>query len=133
VILFLIAAFLLGSPALAQETSSDQARLAAAQAAFDAGYWEDASKLAHGPAHQSPELDLLAGLALARLEKWTEAKLAFEAGARKAPHDPRFFVELGGLAYKLKDFRTAKHDLRAALGLHRKRPVRTNGIRWTLA
>ncbi|HEX4546074.1 MAG TPA: tetratricopeptide repeat protein [Candidatus Acidoferrum sp.] len=118
VILFLIAAFLLGSPALAQETSSDEARLAAAERAFDAGRSDDATRLARGPANQSAELDFLEGLALARLEKWTEAKLAFEAGAKKAPHDPRFFVELGGIAYKRKDFRTAKRYLHAALRWH---------------
>jgi tetratricopeptide (TPR) repeat protein len=116
-IFFLMAAFFLGIPAIAQENSSDQARLAAAQKAFDAGHWEDASKLALGPGAQSPDFDLLAGLSLARLEKWSEAKQAFEAGARKAPGDPRFFVELAGVAYKQKDFRTAKRYLHAALRL----------------
>ncbi|HET8921495.1 MAG TPA: hypothetical protein VFN26_00715 [Candidatus Acidoferrum sp.] len=121
-ILFLFAVLLLGSPGLAQETFSDAARLAAAQEAFDAGRWEDASNLAHGPANQSPELDLLAGLALARLEKWMEAKLAFGAGARKAPNDPRFLVELAGIAYKRRDFGAAKRYLHAALRLHPQDP-----------
>jgi tetratricopeptide (TPR) repeat protein len=85
--------------------------------AFDAGRWEEAAKPAQGPADQSADLDFLAGLALARLEKWDEAKAAFEAGARKAPRDPRFLVELAGIAYKQKDFRTAKNKLHAALRL----------------
>ncbi|HET9994051.1 MAG TPA: hypothetical protein VFQ18_01475 [Candidatus Acidoferrum sp.] len=114
-IFFLIAAFFLGTPARAQQTSTDQARLAAAQEAFDARRWEDASKLALGPATQSPDFDFLAGLSLARLQKWSEAKQALEAGARKAPKDPRFFVELAGVAYKQKDFRTAKGYLLKAL------------------
>src|SRR5258708_39739889 len=115
VIFFLIAVLALGLPAFAQGPATDQARLSAAQSAFDAGHWEEAAKLASGPADQLPELDLLAGLAFARLEKWDEAKLAFEAGVRKAPGDSRFLVELAGIAYKQKDFRTAKSHLHAAL------------------
>jgi tetratricopeptide (TPR) repeat protein len=112
----LIVVLLLGSPAYAQNKSSDDlARLTAAQKAFDAGHWQEAANLARGPAEQSPELDFLSGLALARLEKWSEAKLAFEAGSRKAPNDSRFLVELAGIAYKQNDFRTAKDRLHAAL------------------
>jgi len=118
VILSLVAVLALGLPAPAQDIASDQARLPAAQSAFDAGHWEEAAKLARGPGGQSPELDLLAGLALARLEKWAEAKNAFDAGFRKAPGDARFLVELAGIAYKQKDFRTAKQNLRAGLRLN---------------
>src|SRR5260370_42533642 len=85
-VIFVLVVFLaLSSPAFAQDAASDQARLPAAQSAFDAGHWEEAAKLARGPADQSPDFDFLAGLALARLERWDEAKLAFDAGARKAP------------------------------------------------
>ena len=115
---FLVAVLILGSPLFPQSRSSEQARLTAAQIAFDAGHWDEAAALARGTADQSPELDFLAGLALARLEKWSEAKLAFEAGLGKAPKDPRFFVELAGTAYRQKDFRTAKERLRKALDLN---------------
>lgn len=115
---FLVTVLMLGSPALPQNHSPEQARLTAAQSAFDAGHWDEVAILARGPADQSPELDFLAGLALARMEKWSESKRAFEAGLRKAPKDPRFLVELAGTTYKLKDFRTAKQRLREALGLN---------------
>ncbi len=118
VILFLGAVLALGFPAFAQDSASDQARLPAAQSAFDAGHWEEAAKLAQGPAGQSPDFDFLAGLALARLEKWEEAKLAFDTGFRKQPGDSRFLVELAGVAYKQKDFRTAKKHLHGALTLN---------------
>ena len=118
VIFLLIAVLMLGSPAFAQDHPSDQARLTAAQNAFDAGHWNEAIGLAKGPADQSPEFDFLEGLALARVEKWPEAKLAFDSGLRKAPNDPRFLVELAGIAYKQKDFRTAKDQLHAALRLN---------------
>ena len=118
VILCLASVLALGLSAFAQDLASDQVRLPAAQSEFDAGHWEEAAKLARGPSDQSPELDFLAGLALARLEKWDEAKVAFDAGFRKAPGDPRFLVELAGIAYKQKDFRNAKRNLHAALRLH---------------
>src|SRR5260370_41524049 len=118
VIFFLGVVLALGFPAFAQEPASDQARLPAAQTAFDAGHWEEAANLARGPADQSPDLDFLGGLALAHLEKWQEAKLAFDAGFRKSPGDSRFLVELAGIAYKQKDFRTAKTHLHAALKLN---------------
>jgi len=118
VILFLVVFLALGSRAFAQDLPSDQNRFPAAQRAFDSGHWEEAAKLARGPADQSPEFDLLAGLALARLEKWDQAKLAFNMGFRKAPGDSRFLVELAGIAYKQKDFRSAKNYLHAALRLN---------------
>lgn len=109
---------IVAAPAFAQDHPSDAARMAAAQSAFDATHWEEAARLARGPANQPPELDLLNGLALARLEKWDEASLAFEAGARKSPRDSRFPVELAGVAYKQKDFRTARSHLQRALFLN---------------
>jgi tetratricopeptide (TPR) repeat protein len=117
-ILFLVAVLALGVSAFAQDITSDQTRLPAAQSEFDAGHWEEAAKLARGPTNQAPELDFLAGLALSRLERWDEAKVSFDAGFRKAPGDTRFLVELAGIAYKQKDFRTAKQHLHAALRLN---------------
>src|SRR5256714_13683116 len=114
VIRFLAAVLIPCSPVFPQ---SPAARQKAAQRALDAGDWAEAATLARGPADQSPELDFLAGLALASMEKWSESKLAFEAGFRKAPKDPRFLVELAGIAYKQKDFEAAKERLREALGL----------------
>ncbi len=118
VIFLLIAVFTLGSSAFAQDHSPRQARLVEAQNAFDAGRWDEALRLAQGPADQSPDLDFVAGLALARMERWSEARMAFEAGLRKAPNDSRFRLELAGIAYKQKDFRTAKDNLHAALRLN---------------
>ena len=115
VIFTLLAVLTLGSSAFAQD---HQARLGEAQNAFDAGRWDEALRLAQGPADQSPDLDFVAGLALARMEKWSAARLAFEAGVQKAPNDSRFRVELAGIAYKQKDFRTAKDNLHRALRLN---------------
>lgn len=99
----------------AQEPTSDSSRLAAANAALAKAQWDEAAKLAHGPPNQSPDLDFVEGLALARLERWDEARSAFEAGRRKSPQDSRFLVELAGVAYKQKNFSAAKRDLHAVL------------------
>jgi cytochrome c-type biogenesis protein CcmH/NrfG len=101
----------------AQERDPDAARLASAQQALDAERWEEAARLASGPAQQSAEFDFIQGLALARLERWSDARAAFEAGQRKEPSDPRFHTELAGVAYKQKNFSQAKRELRAALKL----------------
>lgn len=110
--------FLISLPGFAQSADSGENRLAAAQKAFDAGHWEEAATLSNGPADQSPDFDYVRGLALSRMEKWDEAKLAFESGERKAPRDARFPVELAGVAYKQKNFALAKKELRAALRLN---------------
>ncbi|HEY6944022.1 MAG TPA: hypothetical protein VI431_02700 [Candidatus Acidoferrum sp.] len=110
--------FFLAIPGFGQDHNFEQARLAAAQSAFDAGHWDEAARLAQGPVDQSSEFDFLRGMAMSRLEKWDEAKLAFETGARKSPRDSRFPVELAGIAYKQKSFRFAKKDLQTALRLN---------------
>jgi len=114
-LLFLLIA--LGSPASAQQTPSDASRLAAAQKAFDSEQWEEAARLSQGPENQSTELDFLRGLALARQQQWNESRQSFAAGHLKNPGDPRFLVELAGVAYKQKDFSAAEQNLRAALRL----------------
>jgi hypothetical protein len=101
----------------AQEFPSEAARLAAAQKAFDAGQYEDAARLAHPSGNQSADLDFLAGLSLAKLQRWNDARAAFASGHRAAPREARFLVELAGVDYKRKDMNAAKRELRAALKL----------------
>jgi tetratricopeptide (TPR) repeat protein len=103
--------------AAAQEIPSEAERLSSAQSALDAGKWQEAAKLAQGPGGQSPDLDFVRGLALAKLQQWNEARLALEAGHAKVPREPRFLIELAGIDYKQKTFSSAKRHLRAALRL----------------
>lgn len=117
-LILLLVLLALGSPAFAQQTPSDASRLAAAQKAFDSERWEEAAKLSQGPESQPAELDFLRGLALARQQQWIESREAFAAGHAKNPSDPRFLVELAGVAYKQKDLVTAETNLRAALRLN---------------
>jgi tetratricopeptide (TPR) repeat protein len=113
ILLFLLLA--LSSPVFAQ--LSDDARLLAAQKAFDSGQWEEAAKLSQGSQGQPAELDFLRGLALARKQQWNESRQAFATGHLKSPKDPRFLVELAGIDYKQNDFSAAKRGLRVALRL----------------
>ena len=93
----------------------DSGRIASVQRLCDAKKWEEAAREAKGPEDQSPELDYLAGMSLARLERWAEARDAFSRGYRKAPWDKRFLIERAGAEYRLHEIKLAKKDLEAAL------------------
>jgi tetratricopeptide (TPR) repeat protein len=66
---------------------------------------------------QSPETNYYLGMALSRLNRWREARKAFETGMRLAPQDKRFPLELAGVAYKEGNFRESKAHLSLALRL----------------
>ena len=76
--------------------------------------WEEAAREAQGPPEQCAEFDYYAGMSLARLGRWNDAREAFSAGARKSPGDARFLTERAGAEYKLEHFGAAKRDLRRA-------------------
>jgi len=116
-LIFLFLGLTLGWPTFGQQNPPDAARLNAAQKAFDSGRWDEATELSQGPENQGAELDFLHGLALAKQEHWDESRLAFVAGHRKSPNDPRFLVELAGIDYKQNNYSSAKRNLRAALQL----------------
>jgi hypothetical protein len=97
--------------------ADDGQRLEVVKKLYSEQKWEEVARETRGPAEQSAELDYYAGMALARLERWSEARDAFSAGARKAHADVRFLTERAGAEYKLGDYSTAKNDLREALRL----------------
>jgi tetratricopeptide (TPR) repeat protein len=55
------------------------------------------------------------GMALARQERWDEAKSEFELGRDQYPQDRRFTLELAGIAFKQQRYSDAKRNLRHAL------------------
>src|SRR5260370_33016067 len=79
--------------------------------------WEDIALLLGPLQSRSADLNFYYGTALARLEHWREAESAFQAGLRLAPHDPRFPIELAGVAFKQKHYPHATRLLRQALKL----------------
>ncbi|MGA9061881.1 MAG: tetratricopeptide repeat protein, partial [Terracidiphilus sp.] len=102
-----------------------RAQLAAPQAPSDqvlqklAGEqrWNDIVLLLEPVAPRTASMDFYLGIALGRLGRWNDAEIALEAGRRLAPHDPRFPVELAGIAFKQKDYPRAIRLLRQALRL----------------
>ena len=60
------------------------------------------------------------GAALARLGRWADAERVFDSGAKLAPHDPRFPVELAGIAFTHKQYAEAAQLLRRAVRLSPK-------------
>lgn len=84
---------------------------------YDRGDWEGVVRTAPAGPGASADADFYRGLALAKLQRWNEARAAFAVGEGKKPRDERLPVELAGVAYEQKDFRTAERQLRRALRL----------------
>ena len=78
--------------------------------------WQDIANL-HPALGISADTDFEYGIALARLERWEDAKGAFLSGLRLSPRDPRFMVELAGVAFKQTNYAAAENWLQRALRL----------------
>jgi tetratricopeptide (TPR) repeat protein len=85
---------------------------------YESGNWDEVVRAVAQSPEEPADLLLYRGLALAHLQRWEEAKAALEAGRAKAPGDPRFLIELAGIAYREKRFAVAKEDLRRALAMN---------------
>lgn len=101
----------------AQRTPSQPFSDQEMQQLADAQHWDQLVNLLQPVATRTVDQDFLYGIALAHLGRLTEAQSALEAGRRLAPSDPRFPVELAGIAFKRKNYIQATRDLRKALRL----------------
>ena len=95
-----LAVSLLLSVAFEIAAADDEQRLQAVKQLYEQKKWEEALHEARGPARQPAEFDFYAGMALAHLERWNDARNAFSTGFSKTPHDPRFLIERAGAEYK---------------------------------
>jgi tetratricopeptide (TPR) repeat protein len=95
---------------------SDQA-VGSVRHLYEGGKWAETVEVWRVLPVSPPALDYYAGMALARLGRFDEARKALELGRRKDPADKRFSIELAGLAYQRRDFAAAKTDLKRALRL----------------
>jgi tetratricopeptide (TPR) repeat protein len=103
-------------PALSAESQSVALDVGHIEQLFQQERWQEiVNAVAH--AGESADINFYYGTALARLERWPEATAAFRAGLRVAPHDPRFPIELAGVAFKQKKYAEAEGWLRRALRL----------------
>jgi tetratricopeptide (TPR) repeat protein len=85
----------------------------------DAQRWNDIVLRLEPVPQRSADLDYYFGIALAQLGRLQEARNALQAGCRLAPTDPRFPVELAGIAFKQKKYPHTIHFLRRAIRLTR--------------
>lgn len=69
-------------------------------------------------AGQSADDALRRGIELARSQQWAEARTVLLAGSHRYPRDPRFPVEMGGVAFRQKQPAEAARWLRRALRLN---------------
>lgn len=103
-------------PAAAQAISPSDAESAIKQL-FEADRWQDVVRLAQRMPARSADTEFYYGTALARLERWNQARQAFLAGQRLRPVDKRFPLELAGVAFKQRNYPGAARQLRRALKL----------------
>ena len=83
----------------------------------DAQRWSDIVHLLEPLHSRSADIDFYYGSALAHLERWSDAERALQAGRRLAPADPRFPIELAGIAFRQKNYPGAARRLRQAIKL----------------
>lgn len=114
--------FLAGCPtiATAQTAFSSDQEVSRVKQLYDEARWTDVVRAVPGLDTANADLLLYRGLALAKLERWDEARTTLEAGITRDPRDARFSVELGGIAYRLSQFSLAKRELRLALRIQPK-------------
>lgn len=112
-LLFLFSGFALFAQADPPQALPDQDL----QNLADAQRWQDIVLRLEPVEPRTANLDFYFGLALAQLGRYSEAQTALEAGRRLAPNDPRFPVELAGIAFKQKDYPLTIRRLRQALRL----------------
>jgi tetratricopeptide (TPR) repeat protein len=98
-----------------QSKSAGEERASQIKQMYDAGRWSDVVQTVPENDNEGADLEMYRGLSLAKLERWNEARETFEAGAARHPRDSRFFVELGGIAYRQSNFPLAIQELRSAL------------------
>jgi hypothetical protein len=100
-----------------QSKSPGVGRVSQIKQLYDDGRWSDVVQTVPEQDNEDADLQMYRALSLAKLERWDEARQTFEAGAALHPRDSRFFVELGGIAYRQSNFSLAKRELRHALNI----------------
>jgi tetratricopeptide (TPR) repeat protein len=125
-LIFFLLLFFLPMRTFAQTGDPVAEKLFEIRKLYEAGNWGGVVRAVADSPEEPADLLLYRGLALAHLQRWEEAKEAFEAGRRKAPGDPRFLIELAGIAYREKKSSAAKRDLRRALAMNSRDEYASN-------
>ncbi len=115
--MILLLLFFFAALSTAAQSSAPPDGLADARRLYAEKNWEEVVRVGGGAPDAPAELDYLRGMALARLDRWQEAREALEVAHRKEPRETRYLAELAGACYRLNDSSAAKRHLRAALRL----------------
>lgn len=87
------------------------------QSLVESQRWSELVALLNPVSARTADEDYAYATALAHLNRMTEAQYALETGRRLSPRDPRFPVELAGIAYREKHYPRAASLLQSALKL----------------
>jgi tetratricopeptide (TPR) repeat protein len=116
-ILLLVMLWLPGS-GFSQAIPPTADRISQIKQLYDVGRWSEVVQAVPETSGESADLEFYRGLALSQLQRWEEARAAFQAGLARNPRDSRFLAELAGIAYRQKQFSSAKRELRRALVIY---------------
>ena len=117
ILLILLIVYFFSAPVRAQTSISDPNLLARIKQLSAEQRWVEIVQLAETEAARSADVNYHYGTALARLERWAEAKSAFRHGLNQQPGDKRFPIELAGVSFKQNNYAEAAEYLRRALRL----------------
>ena len=115
---FVLLLMLLPCSGVAQKAVPPADKISQVKKLYDSGRWDGVVQAVPESPDEPAGLELYRGLALARLQRWDEARKAFEVGLVRHPRDARLLVELAGVAYRQKQYALAKRCLRRALAIH---------------
>src|SRR5260370_16509829 len=117
-LILLLVLFWLPGSGFSQAMPSTSDRISEIKQLYDVGRWSDIVQAVPETTGESADRELYRGLALDPLQRWEEARAAFDAGLVSNPRDTRFLTELAGIAYRQKQFSKAKRELRRALSIN---------------
>ena len=102
----------------AAQASPEIDRIQAIKKLFDEKYWQQVVEEAQAAPAPGAEIDYYHGVSLAQLGRWDEARAVLLTGQHLQPDDERFALELGGVAFKQKQYAEAAKWLRRGLRLN---------------
>lgn len=106
----------------ATEASPQFDRIAAIRKSFDEQRWQEVVEQAQALPSQGADVEYYYGVALAQLGRWDEARTVLLRGRRLWPHDGRFPIELGGVAFRQRGYGEATGWLRCGMRLNPSDP-----------
>jgi Putative Zn-dependent protease, contains TPR repeats len=79
--------------------------------------WPQVIQLAASLSSRSADANFAYGMALAHMQRWTEARETLLAGYHQCPQQERFSIELAGVAFEMKRYNDSARWLQKALKL----------------